>query len=197
MAAPLTATVSQTIISVCASIEGVDLNMAESNKYSLQHAHGMVALELLADRFVVNTQGVGLADKLRSIDIPLSDMKKFCLVPTIGAQNLISRHGEDGETQYDQSYDAEFIFSYAAQGKLKKKRVFVNSKDGNFQTILKQLEAKRPDASLLELPPAEAQKQIGVMSARKGVFIIVGLLVGVPVLVALIVVLAQVFGGHK
>ena len=181
----------------CASIEGDGVKMAEPNRYSLQHAHGMVDLELRGDRFVVNTQGVGLADKLRSIDIPFSDLKQFCLVPTIGAQNLISRHGEDGEMEYDQSYDAEFIFSYAVQGKLKRKRVFVNSNDGNFQAILGQLEAKRPDASLLGLPPAEAQKQIGVVSARKAVFIIVGLLVGVPVIVALIVILVQVLGGHK
>jgi hypothetical protein len=171
--------------------------MSEPIKYYLQHAHGTVDLALLDDRLVVNTQGVGLADKLRTIDIPLSDLKNFCLVPTIGAQNVISRRGEGGEMEYDRTYDAEFIFSYMLAGKLKTKRVFVNSQNENFQAILKQLEAKRPDASLLDLPPAEAQQRIGVMSARKGVFIIVAVLVGVPVIVAVIVILTQVLGGHK
>ena len=171
--------------------------MSEPIKYYLQHAHGVVDMVLLNDRMLVNTQGVGLADKLRSIDIPLSDLRNFCLVPTIGAQNLISRHGEDGEIEYDRAYDAEFIFSYTLGGKLKKKRVFVNSHNENFQAILRQLQTKRRDASLLDLPPAEAQKRIGVMAARKAVFIIVGLLVGVPVIVALIIILTQVLSGYK
>ena len=70
--------------------------MAEPIEYFLKHAHGTVDLALVDDRLIVNTQGSGLADKLRTIDIALSDLKKFCLVPTIGAQNVISRHGEDG-----------------------------------------------------------------------------------------------------
>jgi hypothetical protein len=171
--------------------------MAEPLEYLLKHAHGTVDLVLLDDRLIVNTQGVGLADKLRTIDLQLSDVKKFCLVPTIGAQNLISRHGADGEMQFDQSYDAEFIFSYAAGRKMKKKRVFVNSQNDNFQAILEQLTARRPDASLLDLPPADAQKQMGVMPARTAVFIIVGLLVGLPVIVAIIIILAQALGGYK
>ena len=99
--------------------------------------------------------------------------------------------------EYDRTYDAEFIFSYTLAGKLKRKRVFVNGQNENFQAILKQLEAKRPEASLLDLPPAEAQKRIGVMSSRKAVYIIVAVLVGVPVIVALIIILTQVLGGYK
>ena len=171
--------------------------MTEPIEYRLRHAHGIVDMALAENRLLVNTQGNGLADKLRSIDLALSDLKNFCLAPTIGAQNLISRHGADGEMEYDQTYDAEFIFSYTVGGKLKKKRVFVNSHDDNFQAILEQLVAERPDASLLDLPPDEAQKQIGVTSARTAVFIIVGLLVGVPVIAALIIILTQVLSGHK
>ena len=63
--------------------------------------------------------------------------------------------------EYDSSYDAEFIFSYLIQGKLKKKRLFVNSHHDKFIKILEQLQARRPDASLLDLPPAEAQKELG------------------------------------
>src|SRR5437660_8109192 len=169
--------------------------MAEPIEYLLKHAHGTVDLAVADDHFIVNTQGVGLADRLRTIDVTLSDVKKFCLVPTIGAQNLISRHGADGEMEYDQSYDAEFIFSYAVGSRMKKKRVFVNSQNDNFQAILEQLTTRRPDASLLDLPPAEAQKQIGVLSGRTAVFIIVGLLVGVPVIAALVIILTQALSG--
>jgi len=171
--------------------------MAEPIEYFLKHAHGAVDLALVDDRLVVNTQGNGLADKLRTIDISLSDLKNFCLVPTIGAQNLISRHGQDGEMEYDNSYDAEFIFSYDTRGKLKKKRLFVNSQNNKFAAILEQLQTRRPDASLLDLPPAEAQKRIGVMSARKAVILIVCLLVGLPVTGALIIILVQALNGYK
>lgn len=171
--------------------------MDEPTEYLLRHAHGTVDLALAGNRFIVNTQGNGLADKLRTIDIELRDLKNFCLTPTIGAQNLISRRGADGEMEYDNSYDAEFIFSYLVEGKLKKKRLFVNSQDHNFQAILEQLTAKRPDASLLDLPPDEARKRIGVMSPRKLVLIIVGLLVGVPVVAAIIIILVQALGGYK
>jgi len=170
--------------------------MAERIEYFLKHAHGTVNLSIVDDHLIVNTQGVGIADRLRTIDLPLSDLKKFCLVPTIGAQNLVSRHA-DGEMEFDQTYDSELIFSYAVGRKLKKKRVFVNSQNDNLQSILEQMKARRPDASLLELPPAAAQKQIGATSARTAVFMIVGLLVGVPVIAAIVIILTQVLSGYK
>jgi hypothetical protein len=173
------------------------MKVAEPIEYYLKHAHGTVNLSIVDDHLIVNTQGVGIADRLRTIELPLSDLKKFCLVPTIGAQNLISRHGADGEMEFDQTYDSELIFSYAVGRKLKKKRVFVNSQNDNLQSVLEQMKARRPDASLLELPPADAQKQIGVMSARTAVFIIVGLLVGVPVIAAIVIILTQVLSGYK
>lgn len=172
--------------------------MEEPATYSLRHAHGMVDLVLTGDRLIVNTQGVGLIDKLRTIDIPLSSLRNFCVAPTIGAQNIISRHGgEGGDFLYDRSYDAEFIFSYQADKKLKKKRAFVNSHDDVFQSLLEELVSMRPDASLLHLEPAEAQKQIGVMAARKGVFIIIGLLVGLPIVIAMIAIIIQILSGYK
>jgi|SRR5580765_391704 len=172
--------------------------MPESINYYLKHAHGMVDFVLADDRFVVNTQGVGLLDKLHTINISLSDLKQFALVPTIGAQNIISRRGgEGGGALYDNSYDAEFIFSYQDAGKLKKKRVFINSRDEAFQNIRAALETARPDASLLRLPPAEALKTIGLMPARTAVFMIVGLLVGVPVLIAIIALIVMALNGFK
>ncbi len=167
--------------------------MGEPINYSFRHTNGMVNIVLASDRLIVNTQGVGLIDKLKTIDILVSQVNNFCLVPTIRAQNLISRTGaEGGNALYDTSYDAEFIFSYTENGKLKKKRVFVNSHDEAFQSLLDALVNLRPEASLLTLQPAEAQKQIGVMGAKTAVFIIVGLLVGVPVLIAIIFIMLQI-----
>jgi hypothetical protein len=39
--------------------------MAEPIEYFLKHAHGTVDVALVDDRLAVNTQGNGLADKLR------------------------------------------------------------------------------------------------------------------------------------
>jgi hypothetical protein len=172
--------------------------MEEPVNYNLQHAHGMVDLVLTDDRLIVNTLGVGLIDKLRTIDIALSDLKNFCLVPTIGAQNIISRHGgPNADYLYDRSYDSEFIFSYQLDGKLKKKRVLVNRQDDVFKIFLEALLSMRPDASLLDLEPAEAQRHIGVMAARKGVFIIIGLLVGVPTVIVMIMLIVMAANGFK
>lgn len=154
--------------------------------YSLDHSTGKVELTLADNRLLTNTQGKGLLDKPKSIDIPLSDLKQFCLVPTIAAQNL-----QSPKNPGDFSYDSEFIFSYREGTQVKNKRLFVNSKDETFAALLQQLGTKRPDASLLQLPPAEAQKQMGVLSARKTVIIIICLLVGVPILIALIVILSN------
>ena len=163
--------------------------MNETINYNLRHAQGVVDLVLAGGRFIVNTQGVGRADRLRTIDIDLSDLKHFCVVPTIGAQNIVARRvGEGGRFVSDGSYDAEFIFSYKVDGKSKKKRVFVNSYNQGFQSLLETLASMRPDASLLHLEPADAQKQIGVMSARKALFIIVGALVLVPIAIAMIAI---------
>jgi hypothetical protein len=173
--------------------------MHEPINYSLQHTNATVDLVLTTNRFIVKTQGKGLFDKPRTIDIPLADVKNFCLIPTIGAQNIIGRVSKEtsGDFAYDYSYDAEFIFSYRIEGKVKKKRVFVSSQDEIFQRLLGTLEGRCPAASLLHLEPAEAQKQIGVISARKAVYIIVGLLVGVPVVLFLIMIILQILDGYK
>lgn len=65
--------------------------MREPINYSLKHANAAVDLTVADERLIVSTRGKGLLDKLRTIDIPLSDLKNFCLVPTIGAQNIIGQ----------------------------------------------------------------------------------------------------------
>jgi hypothetical protein len=155
-------------------------------KYFIDQSNGTVDLALTDERFITKTQGKGLIDKPRTIDIPLSDLKNFCLVPTIAPQNLVSYTSAG-----DHSYDAEFIFSYREGEQLKTKRVFVNSRNESFKVLLENLGRECPAASLLHLGPAEAQNQMGVLSASKTIYIIIGLLVGVPLVVALIVLISR------
>jgi hypothetical protein len=153
--------------------------------YSLDHTTSSLYMAMVGDRLVVDTQGKGALDKPKSIDIPLSGLKQFCLVPTIAAQNL-----HNARTPGDFSYDSEFIFSYLDGDRTKTKRVFVNSQDPQFRSVLNALATERPDASLLELDPAEAQKRMGVLSAAKTVVVILALLIGVPIAIAIIYIIS-------
>ena len=164
--------------------------MQEPITYFIDHSNGTVDLTLTDERFVAKTQGKGLIDKPRTVDIPLAYLKQFCLVPTIAPQNLVSYRSVG-----DLSYDAEFIFSYKEGEHLKKKRVFVNSRDESFKVLLENLGRECPSASLLHLEPGEAQKQMGVLSASKTIYIIIGLLVGVPLVIALIVIVLKLIAG--
>jgi hypothetical protein len=164
--------------------------MQEPITYFIDQSNGTVDLTLTDQRFIARTQGKGLIDKPRTIDIPLSDLKHFCLVPTIAPQNLVSFTSTG-----DHSYDSEFIFSYQEGKQIKKKRLFVNSRDESFKVLLESLERQCPSASLLHLAPAEAQKQMGVLSASKAIYIIIGLLVGVPIVIALIVIISKILAG--
>ncbi|MEP6945626.1 MAG: hypothetical protein ABJA02_06885, partial [Acidobacteriota bacterium] len=136
--------------------------MADPITYFLQRVEGTVDLTLTSERFIAKTKGSGLLDKPRVTDISLGDLKNFCLVKTIGVQNLVGP-GSDG----DLTFDSEFIFSFLESGKLKNKRVFVNSRDPRFQAVLQGLTQLCPGASLLHLDPAEAQKQMGAVSSSK------------------------------
>src|ERR1700737_2087700 len=84
-----------------------ETKMQEPINYFIDQSNGTVDLTLTRERFIAKTQGKGLIDKPRTIDIALSDLKYFCLVPTIAFQNLVSYTSVG-----DHSYDAEFIFSY-------------------------------------------------------------------------------------
>jgi hypothetical protein len=166
--------------------------MEEPITYSLERANGTADLTLTDQRFVVKTKGVGLLDKLQTIDIALTDMDKFCVVPTIGAQNVVG--GTGTQKIYDDSYDAEFIFSYRDAGKLKKKRLFVDQQDETWQRLLAALNSRCPGASLLNLDPAEAQKLIGVISGRKALYIVLAVIIGLPLLVGVIVMVSRIHG---
>lgn len=155
--------------------------------YFIDQVNGTADLALGDGRFVAKTQGKGVIDKMRVIDISIADLKHFCLVPTTAPQNL-QTPGIDG----DYSYDSEFIFSYQEAERLKKKRVFINSEDESFRTLLEHLATECPGASLLHLDPAEAQKQMGVMSAARTISILIGLLVGLPILIGLVFIVLKI-----
>lgn len=157
--------------------------------YSIDHSTSSAELSLSEERFRVRTKGKGLADRERTIDIPIADLRQFCLIPTIGAQNLAG-----AKLAPDTSYDSEFIFSYVDGGRLEKKRLFVLKGDEAFDRLIGRLGSLRPDASLLHLDPAEAQKQIGVISAAKTVWVVIAIIVGIPVLIALFFLVSAILG---
>jgi hypothetical protein len=162
--------------------------MDDSLTYILDHSISRVEINLLPGRLVVNTQGKGALDRLRTIDITLSALEHFTVVPTVLIQNVIhARHRT--EVLVDDSYNAEFIFTYRNGNKLKKKRVFVNRLAPEFQLLLQELERARPDASLTRIDPAEALKKMGVMTASSAVKVVVGLLVVVPILAAVLAII--------
>ena len=157
--------------------------------YAADHANGTVEVTLADRRLVAKTQGRGALDRLRIIDIALTELDKFCVVPTVAIQNVVDATGTD--MVYDRSYDAEFIFSYRENGKRKIKRIFVDRGDEAWQRLVAELHAECPSASLLDLEPAEAQKQIGAMSGTKALSMVFGIIVGVPLIVGLIVLLSR------
>ena len=156
--------------------------------YQFSHSTGTVELALTRARLVVKSQGTGLADKLKTIDIPISDLRHFALVPTVLAQNL---SGAPANITVDTARDAEFMLSYIGAGKLRKKRVFVASKAPAFQAIVGALRELRPDASLLHLGPDEAFKKIGVLSPRQGIFVVIAVAIGIPIVITIIVTLVS------
>jgi hypothetical protein len=166
--------------------------MPEPVTYALERANGTAELTLSDGRFIVKTQGVGLIDKLQTIDIALTDLDKFCVVPTIAIQNVVDQTG--ATLTYDDAYDAEFIFSYRDGGKVKKKRVFIENGDEAWQRVRAGLKERCPSASLLDMDPAEAQKQIGVVSGKTGLYILLAIIFGVPLISTLIFGLPKLLG---
>ncbi|MEQ8766809.1 MAG: hypothetical protein RL885_23045 [Planctomycetota bacterium] len=155
-------------------------------RYRLEHHRGTVDITLSNALLVVRSQGNALLDKPKAVEVPLTDIRHFCVVPVIRAQQIISRRNpDDSGFLYDESFDSELIVSFQREGKLLKRRYFVSQSDPDLLELLSELTDARPDASLAGLEPREALRRIGVMSARTVVWIIVGALVGLPVLVTL------------
>lgn len=153
--------------------------MAYPLVYRLTHSTGSVDLSVTAERFVLKTQGTGLADRPRTVDIAIADLKYFCLTPTTRAQ-----------TPSDAALiDAEFIFSFVVAGKSTKRRFFVAAADPAMRELVSALRELRPDASLLELAPREAYRKVGVLSPQQGARVVLAVIFGLP-LVGLLVWLA-------
>lgn len=161
--------------------------MQQSLHYFLSHTTETVSLTINGERFTAETRGKGVLDKPRVINLLLTDLKHFYLVPVTRSQQLQSIRSAG-----DFSYDSEFIFSYREGERIKIKRVFVNSCDASFEQLLNRLKQKCPDANLLHLQPAAALKQIGAASAAKTTRILLTLLIGIPVLIALVFIISKI-----
>lgn len=155
--------------------------MKEPLNYNLDHTTATVNLSLTPNRLIAQTRGKGIMDKPVEINIPLSDVKNFCLIPTTKFQNL-----ESVRSKGDYSYDSEFIFSYVITGKIKKKRVFVDSQDQSFIVLINELQRLCPEAYLLHISPVEAMKKIDVVSASGAAKILIGILIGVALIAILL-----------
>lgn len=154
--------------------------------YSRDHERWATTIRLDSDRLELTTVGKGVINPPRTLAVSVGDLKNFALVPTVQLQQVVG--GRPANILTDHSYDSELFLSYTVGGKLKKKRTFVNSQDPQFREILSALKAKRPEASLLELPPAEVHKRMGLLTPAQTVRIILGLLIGVPILIAILFV---------
>lgn len=138
--------------------------MTEPITYVLSYGMAKLVLTLTDDRFV--SQG-----SMQNVDIPLSALRHFCVAPVANDVN---------------TYDSQLIVSWANGPKTESKKIYVRQTDASFQQFVAALQQKRPDASLMHLPPAEAQKQMGVMSTNKLAWIIALGIVAAIVVVALI-----------
>ena len=138
--------------------------MGDPVTYTLNFGMTKLNLALTDDRFI--SKG-----SMQNVDIPISSMRKFCLVPTksdLGA------------------YDSELIVSWEEGAKTKSKKIYVRNTDVSLGQFLQALQQKRPDASLLHLDPKTAQKQMGVLSTKKLAWIIGLSIVGVLLLMGVI-----------
>ena len=139
--------------------------MTEPITYTLSYGATKLNLMLNDDRFV--SKG-----SMQNVDIPLAALRHFCLAP------VKSNAG---------AYDSELVVAWDESGKPKSKKIYVRESDVSFKQFLSALEQRRPDASLLRLDPAVAQKQMGVTSTKKMAWIVALAIVGVILLVAMIV----------
>ncbi len=140
--------------------------MTEPITYVLSYGMSKIVLTLTDDRFVSRAP-------MQNVDIPLSALRNFCVAPIANDLN---------------TYDSQLIVSWNENGKVNSKKIYVRQSDVSFQQFLASLQQKRPDASLLHLPPGEAQKQMGVLSTNKMAWIIVG---GI---IALILIVVAILG---
>jgi hypothetical protein len=141
--------------------------MTEPITYVLSYGMAKLVLTLTNDRFV--SKG-----SMQNVDIPLSGLRHFCVSPVVNDLN---------------TYDSQLVVSWDGAGKTESKKIYVRQTDASFQQFLAALQQWRPDASLLHLPPAEAQKQMGVMSTNKMAWIIALGIVAAVLIVALIFIL--------
>ncbi len=161
--------------------------------YRLEHANGTVDLALDGRRLIIRSHGNGLLDRPRSLELDLSEIRHFYVAGAIGAATVVQRVNRQLVT--DPSFDSELLVTYHHVGRSGQRRVFVDAADPRFQALRNALAAARPDADLKHLDPGAAYKQMGILAPASAVSWIIGLLVGVPVVIALAYLLYLAFAG--
>ena len=144
--------------------------MTEPVTYTLTQGLSKTTLTLTDDRFVSH-------GPMQNVDIPLSALRHFCVAPVkMDAINAMAA-----------KYDSQLVISWNDNGKVSSKKLYVKQGEPSFQQFLAALQQKRPDASLMHLPPGEAQKQMGVLSTNKLAWIIgIGIIVLILIVVAIL-----------
>lgn len=167
--------------------------MEDPLTYRLEHANGTVDLALDGRKLSIRSSGNGLLDRPRSLELELSEVRQFYVAGAIGAQTVVQRVNRQLVT--DPSFNSEFLVTYERGGRVGQRRVFVDAADPGFQRLRNALAAARPDADLQQLDAGEAFKQMGMLAPTTALRWIIGLLVGVPVVIALAYLLFSAFGG--
>ncbi len=157
-------------------------------RYSLEHANGTVNLTLASDRLVVHSQGYGLIDRPRTLELELKDLRQFYVTGVIAAQTAVQRVNR--ETIHDATFNSELLLAFEQGGRVARRRIFVDADDAAFKALYAGLEAARPDASLASLEPAEALKRMGMVAPSDALRWIIGLIVGIPVTISLLYILS-------
>lgn len=138
--------------------------MTELATYKLDYGLASLVLTLSNDRFTSKAP-------MQNVDIPVSALKHFCVVPV--------------PNDYSGSYNAQLVISFDEGGRQRTKKIQVRTTDSTFVAFVTALGTRRPDASLLHLDPAAAQKQMGVLSTAK-----LGWIIGLAILGAVLAAVA-------
>lgn len=144
--------------------------MSTDVTYQHDYGAGTVELTLSPGRLVTRTHGRGLLDRPKLLDLALTDLVGYAVLPGLAANQSA---GHDS--------DSFLVFTYRVAGKSATKRLFVNN-DHELRLFLTELARQCPEASMLHLPEGEAYRRLGVVSPNRGLYILFGLFAMVVIL---------------
>jgi hypothetical protein len=95
---------------------------------------------------------------------------------------------------YPTTYDAELLVSDRTQSGLRHRRFLVDSEDPALRRILRVLTAARPEASRLDVEPAETYRETGAADPARTVKIVLAIVIGIPLLISLVMIVLAATG---